>query len=177
MWQNTTFICLLFSQNSCSMLSDKCIIRKVLYRVYGIPFNIFLKFRSVFINISNNVPTCICHMTKRNILRISRCTKLFRQFTLRYWWHLCRAFNCRILYGLYLPTVILTIIRCPPTHSFTPGLKPSFSANPSLCSPSFLLLKYSLHGFPGLFTVISEHICFLLLVFLFLHFLVVVSVR
>ena len=58
----------------------------------------------------------------------------------------------------------------------TEGLKP-FSANPSHCSPSFLLLKYSLHGFPGLFTVISEHICFLLLVFLFLHFLVVGSVR
>jgi len=33
------------------------------------------------------------------------------------------------------------------------------------------------HGFPRLFTVISEHICFLLLVFLFLHFLVVGSVR
>ena len=64
-----------------------------------------------------------------------------------------------------------------PTHSFIPGLKPSFS-NPSHCSPSFLLLKYSLHGFPGLFTVISEHIWFLLLVFLFFkHFLVVGSVR
>jgi len=67
----------------------------------------------------------------------------------------------------------------PPTHSFIPGLKPFFSANPSHCSPSFLLLKYSLHGFPGLFTLISEHICSLglLLVFLFLHFLVVGSVR
>jgi len=64
-----------------------------------------------------------------------------------------------------------------PTHSFIPGLKPSFSANPSHCSPSFLLLKYSLRGFRGLFTVISEHICFLLLVFLFLHFLVAGSVR
>jgi len=51
------------------------------------------------------------------------------------------------------------------THSFFPGLKPSFSANPSHRSPSFLLLKYLLRGFPGLFTVISEHICFLLLVF------------
>jgi len=29
-----------------------------------------------------------------------------------------------------------------PTHSFFRGLKPSFSANPSHCSPSFLLLKY-----------------------------------
>jgi len=64
-----------------------------------------------------------------------------------------------------------------PLTLFTPGLKPSFSANPSHCSPSFLLLKYSLHGCPGLFTVISEHICFLLLVFLFLHFLVVGCVR
>ena len=68
-----------------------------------------------------------------------------------------------------------------PTRSFIPGLKPSFSANPSHCSPSFLLLnqlKYLLRGFPGLYTVISEHVCFLLLVFsLFLHFLVVGSVR
>jgi len=51
------------------------------------------------------------------------------------------------------------------THSFFPGLKPSFSANPSHSTPSFLLLKHLLRGFPGLFTVISEHICFLLLVF------------
>ena len=46
-----------------------------------------------------------------------------------------RAFNCRILYGLYLPTVILIIIGKlipSPTHSFIPGLKPSFSANPSV---------------------------------------------
>jgi len=64
-----------------------------------------------------------------------------------------------------------------PTHSFFPGLKPSFSAIPSHCSPSFLLLKYLLRGFPGLFTVISEHICFLLLVSLFLLFLVVGYVR
>ena len=60
------------------------------------------------------------------------------------------------------------------THSFHPRLKTSFSEIPSHCSPSFLILKYLLRGFHGLFTVISEHICFLLLVFfLFLHFLVV----
>jgi len=43
----------------------------------------------------------------------------------------------------------------------------------------FFLLKYLLHGFPGLFTVISGHMCFLLLVFFlfFLHFLVDGSVR
>jgi len=70
------------------------------------------------------------------------------------------------VFTLYLPTVILTVIWYFVTHSsFIPGLKPSFSANPSHCSPSFLLLKYLLRGFPGLFTVISEHICFLLLVF------------
>ena len=32
--------------------------------------------------------------------------------------------------------------------------------NSSHCSPSFLLLKYLLRGYPRLFTVISEHICF-----------------
>jgi len=62
-----------------------------------------------------------------------------------------------------------------PTHSFFPGLKPSFSVNPSHCSPSFLLLKYLLRGFPGLFTVISEHICFLLLVFSSVFTLLVVG--
>ena len=42
------------------------------------------------------------------------------------------------LLNLYLPTVRLNIISSPsPTHSFIPGLKPSFSANPSHCSPSF----------------------------------------
>ena len=62
--------------------------------------------------------------------------------------------------------VLPTLFGIPsPTHSFIPGLKPSFSANPSHCSPSFLLLKYLLRGFPGLFINISEHICFLLLVF------------
>jgi len=46
--------------------------------------------------------------------------------------------NCRILYGHYLPTVILIIIGIPsPTDSFIPGLKPSFSANPSHRSLSF----------------------------------------
>jgi len=70
---------------------------------------------------------------------------------------LCTAFNC-ILYGHYLPTVILIIIAIPsPTHFFTTGLKPSFSANPSHCSFPFLL-QDSLHGFPRLFTVTSEDI-------------------
>jgi len=43
--------------------------------------------------------------------------------------------------------------------------------------PFLLLLRDSLHVFPRLFTVISEHMCFVLLVFLFLYFLVVVSLR
>ena len=48
--------------------------------------------------------------------------------------------------------------------------------NSSHCSPSFLLHKYLLRGYPRLFTVISEHICFSFFL-LFLHFLVVGSVR
>jgi len=53
---------------------------------------------------------------------------------------LCRAFNCRILYGhSFMPlTVIFIIISFPSsTHSFIPDLKPSFSANPSHCRLSF----------------------------------------
>ena len=45
-----------------------------------------------------------------------------------------------------------------PLHSFTPGLKLSFSANPSHHSLPFLLLDW-LHGFPGLFTNTSEQGC------------------
>ena len=48
-----------------------------------------------------------------------------------------------------------------PLHSSTPGLKLSFSANPSHRSLPFLLPE-RLHGFPGLFTDTSEHIRFLL---------------
>jgi len=71
---------------------------------------------------------------------------------------------------VYLPKVILIITGIPsPTHSFIPGLKPSFSANPSHCSLSFLLLDW-LHGFPRLFTVTSEHIRFYFLVFLYALF-------
>jgi len=46
-----------------------------------------------------------------------------------------------------------------PPRSFTPGLKPSFSANPSHRSLPFLLPDW-LHGFPGLSTDTSEHIRF-----------------
>ena len=49
--------------------------------------------------------------------------------------------------------------------------------NLSPLQPFLFLLQYLLHKFSGLFTVISEHICFLLLLFLFLHFLIVGSVR
>ena len=63
------------------------------------------------------------------------------------------------------------------THSFFPDLKPSFSANPSNCSPSFLLIKYLLRGFPGLFTVISEHFCVMGLEMLIKFLFFTVSVK
>ena len=51
-----------------------------------------------------------------------------------------RAFNCRILYGLYLPPVILTVIWYSVTHSlFLSRLKTFLLyTNLSHCSPSFL---------------------------------------
>ena len=61
---------------------------------------------------------------------------------------------------LTLLTFILSIVSIPsPPHSFIPGLKPSFSPNPSHCSLPFLLQDW-LRGFPGLFTDTSEHIRF-----------------
>ena len=59
-------------------------------------------------------------------------------------------------------------IRPSPLHSSTPGLKLSFSANPSHHSLPFLLLDW-LHGFPGLFTDTSEHIRFFLSTLPVLH--------
>ena len=46
-----------------------------------------------------------------------------------------------------------------PLYSSTPGLKLSFSTNPSQRSLPFLLPDW-LHGFPGLFTDTFEHISF-----------------
>ena len=78
---------------------------------------------------------------------------------------------------IILLTFILIIISLPsPTHSFIPGLKPSFSANPSHRS-LFLLLQEGLHEFPGPFTDTSEHIRFFTFSFSVFHFLVVGSVR
>jgi len=65
------------------------------------------------------------------------------------------------------PTVILTIIWYSITHSLLHSTLKTFLFCKSfpLQPFPFLLLKYPLHGFPGLFTVISEHTCFLLLFF------------
>jgi len=47
--------------------------------------------------------------------------------------------------------IILVIISFPsPIHSFIPGLKPSFSANPSPTAAFLFLLQDWLHGFPRL---------------------------
>ena len=64
-----------------------------------------------------------------------------------------------------------------PTHSFTPGLKPSFSANPSLRSSSFFFFRiHYMDSLDCLLLFLSISV-FYVLVFLFLHFLVVGSVR
>jgi len=66
-------------------------------------------------------------------------------------------------------TVILIIISFPsPALSFIPGLKPSFSANPSHCSLFFFFRTD--YMIPETFTVTCEHIRFYFLVFLFYTF-------
>jgi len=82
-----------------------------------------------------------------------------------------RAFNRRILYGHYPPTVILTIIWYSVTHSlFHSRLKTFLFCKSFPPQLSFFLLQDSLHGFPRLFTVTSEHIRLNVLVFLFSTF-------
>ena len=48
------------------------------------------------------------------------------------------------------------------THCFIPGLKPSFSANPSHHNSSFFFVRIHYMDSPRLFVVISQHICLLL---------------
>ena len=63
-------------------------------------------------------------------------------------------------------TVIFTIIRYSITHSlFHSRLKTFLFCKSFPPQPSLFLLRDSLHGFPRLFTVIYEHICFLLFSF------------
>ena len=70
------------------------------------------------------------------ILQVLRCfCTVLKQVTFQH----CK---CRILYDHYLATSYLLLLGIPsPTHSFIPGLKPSFYANPSHRSPSFFLFR------------------------------------
>ena len=72
----------------------------------------------------------------------------------------------------YLPTVILIIIGIPsPTHSFTLGLNPSFSANPPYHSLSFFSFRIHYMDFPDcLLLLLSISVFLLFSFFLFLHF-------
>jgi len=75
----------------------------------------------------------------------------------------------------YLPTVILIIIPSP-THSFTLGLNPSFSANPPYRSLSFFSFRIHYMDFPDCLLLLLSISVFLLF-FCFYTFLVVGSVR
>jgi len=83
----------------------------------------------------------------------------------------------RILYGHYLPTVILTIIWYSITQSlFHSRLKTFLFCKSFPPQPFLFLLQDSLYGFPRLFTVTSEHIRLYFLVFLFYTLSVIVDV-
>jgi len=78
---------------------------------------------------------------------------------------------------IILPTVILIIIGIPsPSHSFIPGLKPSFSAYPSQ-KPFFFFFRIHYVDSPDCYCYFLAYSVFYCLVFLFLHCLVVVSVQ
>jgi len=71
----------------------------------------------------------------------------------------------------------LLLLGIPSLTHFHSRLKTFLFCKSSLPSLSFFFFVIHYMDSPRLFTVISEHIRFLLLVFLFLHFLVVGSVR
>jgi len=129
---------------------------------------------------STRMPTSKISRIRLQFLTDQNADKDFRSEveTLRCWWQLCRAFNCRILYGHYLPTVILIIIGIPsPTHFFIPGLKPFFSANPYHRSLSFSSSGFTTWISQTVYCYFWAYSVFYFLVFLFLNFLVVGSVR
>ena len=66
----------------------------------------------------------------------------------------------------YLPTVILIIIGIPsPTHSFTLGLNPSFSANPPYRTLSFFSFGIHYMDFPDCLLLLLSISVFLLFSF------------
>ena len=75
--------------------------------------------------------------------------------------HLTIEFYTVVMLLTFIHIIIISIPSR--THSSIPGLKPSFSANPSYRSLPFL--QDRLHGFPALFTDTSEHTRFLLFSF------------
>ena len=97
------------------------------------------------------------------------------------------AYNVSVirLHPHYLPTVILIVILKEwvgdgipvitgipsPTHSFTLGLNPSFSANPPYRTLSFLSFRFHYMDFPDcLLLLLSISVFLLFSFFLFLHF-------
>ena len=69
-----------------------------------------------------------------------------------------------ILYDHYLPTVILICIQSP-THSFTLGLNPSFSANPLYRGLSFFSFRIHYMDFPDCLLLLLSISVFLLFSF------------
>ena len=81
-----------------------------------------------------------------------------------------RHYSDLILYDHYLPTVILIVILIiigipSPTHSFTLGLNPSFSANPPYPSLSFFSFRFHYMDFPDCLLLLLSISIFLLFSF------------
>ena len=81
-----------------------------------------------------------------------------------------------------VPTVMLIVILIigipSPTHSFTLGLNPSFSANPPYRTLSFFSFRFHYMDFPDFYCYFWAHPSIYFLVFFcFYTFLVVGSVR
>ena len=72
----------------------------------------------------------------------------------------------------YLPSVVLIIIGIPsPTHAFTLGLNPSFSANPPYRTLSFFSFRIHYMDFPDCLLLLLSISVFLLFLFFTLFYL------
>ena len=124
-----------------------------------------------WLSVWSEVQTCIwpnwCHCHSLSLASVKS------RLVLPFWYRLTWVFPEKGPLNGWWSVLIIIGIPSPP-HSFIPGLKSFFSANPFHRSIPFLHQDW-LHGFPRL--IVTSISVFYFWVFLFFHFLIVSSVR
>ena len=167
-WKINASVCrLLFLTVDCTCMWRQMAQADSLCLLINVYYPYFFLFSEIFSGVSRG-PICSSCTRARSPVWPPLCR-----------WHLCRAFNCRILYGLYLPTVILTVIWHSITHSLflsrlkTSLLCKSFPLQPFLSSTEIFITWIPRTVYRYFWAYMFSTFSF----FLFLHFLVVGSVQ